>query len=150
MLSVIFSDLSGQGHRCPPGTPRSEGSCLVTWCSLRTAAIETSMHSPFSFNLSPPSSPVLSPWSQFSSSGRKSWAVQGMQEIHEVTDLFWRGGTATGTGRAPGRRPGTTLAYPLALDRLPPPLVLSLQLGFCLVAGCLLCPFAVASRSQQP
>lgn len=73
---------------------------------------------------------MLSPWWRFSSSGGRSWAVQGMQDIHEVTNLSWRGGTAAGAAQAPGQRPGTTLTYPLTLDRLPPPLVLSLQQGW--------------------
>lgn len=49
--------------------------------------------------------------------------------IHKVTDLSWRGGTVAGAAQASGRCPGATLAYPLALDRLPPPQALSLQLG---------------------
>lgn len=59
---------------------------------------------------------MSSPWSQFSSPRGKSWSVQGAQETHEVTDLYWRGCTATGAAQAPGSCPQTTLT----LDMAPP------------------------------
>lgn len=84
-----------------------------------------------------------------SSGGRESWAVQGAQDTHEVTDLYGGSGTVTEAIQVPGSCPGTTLTLAMVspLSGIESAAGLDNPWDPGLVAMWLLCPFTMAFRT---